>query len=320
MKKLVAILLALTLILACFSACSKSEETEKEDGKISIGVSVMTLENAIWAQTCTEIQEQCKAKGWDCTLLDCNSTAETQISQLENFISKGVDVIVVNPTDQAALEGVMKQAMDKGIKVISWDIDTDAADVCLLVSNYEVGYSIGEQAAKWIQANYDGKTEICVLDYPEAGTEVIKRADGIVDALTELVPESTIVARVSHEGSPSGGMAAMESVLQAHPNTRVVCSVGDGGAMGANEAMKAAGLSGSECGIFSADGTQEFLSKIIAGEPCKMSVQLDVPEDKAKVILDACDKLMKGEAIDHYLYTNVLVIDETNAKDYYTAE
>lgn len=112
----------------------------------------------------------------------------------------------------------------------------------------------------------------------------------------------------------------MESVLQAHPGTRVVCSVGDGGAMGANEALKAAGLSGDECGIFSADGTQEFLSKIIAGEPCKMSVQLDVPEDKANTILDACEKLISGETMDHYLYTNVLVIDGTNAQDYYTGE
>lgn len=313
MKKIVALLLALTLVLTCLTACGKSQ---KDDDTVSIGVSVMTLENAIWAQTCTALQEQCKAKGWECTLLDCKSTAETQISQLENFISKNVDVIVVNPTDQAALETVMKQAMEKGIKVISWDIDTTAADICLLVSNYEVGRTIGEQAAKWINENYDGKTEICVLDYPEAGTEVIKRADGIVDALKEYAPESTVVARVSHEGSPSGGMAAMESVLQANPNTRVVCSVGDGGAMGANEAMKAAGLSGSECGIFSADGTEEFLSKIIAGEPCKMSVQLDVPEDKAEMILSACEKLLGGEEVDRYMYTNVLVIDGTNASDY----
>ena len=70
----------------------------------------------------------------------------------------------------------------------------------------------------------------------------------------------------------------------------------------------------------SADGTQEFLSKIIAGEPCKMSVQLDVPEDKANTILDACEKLISGETMDHYLYTNVLVIDGTNAQDYYTGE
>ena len=170
MKKIVSLFLALMFVLMCFTACASKQiptqdttqdtaqdttqdtardaaQNTAKDDKIAIGVSVMTLENAIWAQTCTAIQEQCKAKGWECTLLDCKSTAETQISQIENFISKGVDAIVVNPTDQAALEGVMKQAMDQGIKVISWDIDTDAADVCLLVSNYEVGYTIGQQAA-----------------------------------------------------------------------------------------------------------------------------------------------------------------------------
>ena len=155
MKKFVSLLLALMFVLTCFTACASKQTPAQDsaqdtatDDKISIGVSVMTLENAIWAQTCTAIQEQCKAKGWECTLLDCKSTAETQISQIENFISKGVDAIIVNPTDQAALEGVMKQAMDAGIKVISWDIDTDAADVCLLVSNYDVGYTIGEQDRK----------------------------------------------------------------------------------------------------------------------------------------------------------------------------
>ena len=51
-----------------------------------------------------------------------------------------------------------------------------------------------------------------------------------------------------------------------------------------------------------------------------MSVQLDVPEDKANTILDAYEKLISGETMDHYLYTNVLVIDGTNAQDYYTGE
>lgn len=296
------------------------ESTDTEDSDVSIGITVMTLANTIWAETCTSIEQECAARGWDCTVVDCSSTAQTQITQVENFIQKGVDAIVINPTDQAALESVMKEAMEAGIKVVSWDIDTDAADTCLLVSNYDVGYEIGSQAAAWINENLDGKAEVCILDYPEAGAEVIKRADGIAAAIADNAPESEIVAQVSHQGSADGGMQAMENVLQAHPNCRVVCSVGDGGAMGANEALKAAGITGDQAGIFSADGTEEFLSKIAANEPCKMSVLLDIPTDKAQMIVNTVDSLLKGEEVEQYLYTNVQVIDKTNLDEYYTAE
>lgn len=214
----------------------------------------------------------------------------------------------------------MKQAMDAGIKVISWDIDTTAADACLLVDNYNVGYEIGTQAAEWIKANQDGKAEVCILDYPEAGAEVIKRADGIGDAIKELAPDSKVVAQVSHQGSADGGMQAMENVLQSNSDCRVVCSVGDGGAMGANEAMKAAGIKGEEAGIFSADGTTEFLSKIAAGEPCKMSVLLDDPISKAEVITSTLDKLVKGEEVEKNIYTNVKVINQENLSEFYSGK
>lgn len=324
MKKKLSLLMTAAL-LACMvmSGCSggggetDSKKEKGTDDEISIGVTVMTLANTIWAETCTAIEDNCKDNGWKCTVVDCSSTAQTQITQVENFIQKGVDAIVINPTDQAALETVMKEAMDAGIKVLSWDIDSDAADCCLLVDNYNVGYEIGRQAADWIEKNLDGKAEVCILDYPEAGAEVIKRADGINDAIKELSPNSKVVAQVSHQGSTDGGMQAMENVLQSNPNCRVVCSVGDGGAMGANEALKAAGIKGSEAGIFSADGTTEFLSKIAAGEPCKMSILLDDPLSKAESITSTVDKLLKGEKVEKDLYTNVQVIDESNLEEYY---
>ncbi len=324
MKKKLSVLIVIAM-LGCLvmSGCSMGNESKntdkekKEDGKVSIGVTIMTLANTIWAETCTAIEDDCKEKGWDCTIVDCSSTAQTQITQVENFIQKGVDAIVINPTDQAALETVMKEAMDAGIKVLSWDIDTDAADCCLLVDNYNVGYEIGSQAADWIEKNLDGKSEVCILDYPEAGAEVIKRADGITKAIEEKSPDSKIVAQVSHQGSTDGGMQAMENVLQSNPDCRVVCSVGDGGAMGANEALKAAGIKGEEAGIFSADGTTEFLSKIAAGEPCKMSVLLDDPISKAEIIVSTLDKLLKDEEMEKNIYTNVQVIDQENLDEYY---
>lgn len=325
MKRRLSFLLVIVMITGmmmtgCTMGDSGSKEKKKEksaDGKISIGVTVMTLANTIWAETCTAIESNCKENGWDCTIVDCSSTAQTQITQVENFIQKDVDAIVINPTDQTALEAVMKQAIDAGIKVISWDIDTDAADACLLVDNYNVGYEIGTQAAEWIKETQGGKAEVCVLDYPEAGAEVIKRADGITEAIKDLAPESKIVAQVSHQGSADGGMQAMENVLQSNPNCRVVCSVGDGGAMGANEAMKAAGIKGEEAGIFSADGTTEFLSKIAAGEPCKMSILLDDPISKAKVITSTLDKLVNDEKVEKNIYTNVTVINKDNLSEYY---
>lgn len=150
-KKVVACLMA-TMMVFGLAGCGSSSEPAATDGAaeteapteesapaeeaaggetsgLKIGLAVQTLSNQVWAQQAERIQQDAKEDGNEVTVVDCKENANTQIDQLENFVSSGVDVIIVNPVDPAAIEEVCKEAREAGVLVMSWDEEMTNADI-----------------------------------------------------------------------------------------------------------------------------------------------------------------------------------------------
>ena len=87
------------------------------DGK-KIGITIQSLENAYWAGVMTALQEVLEANGAKVTIVACDDSSATQIGQIENFVSSKCDLIMVHPSDAAAVEDTCKEARDAGIKVM----------------------------------------------------------------------------------------------------------------------------------------------------------------------------------------------------------
>ena len=108
-----------------------------------------------------------------------------------------------------------------------------------------------------------------------------------------------------------------ESFLQSYPNIKVVACIGDGSAIGVNEAVKASGKASADFGIFAADATEEACDKIIKPEePFRASVSLGTPEQLANQVYDICMKLVNGEPLDAKIYREFKVVNEANVEDY----
>ena len=102
-------------------------------------MTVQDLSNQIWSGSCASLKKLVEADGGAMTYLDCKSNASSQIQQIENFISKKVDVIIVHPADKNAVETVLAQARAAGIKVFCWDEDIANSDINWLIDNYALG-------------------------------------------------------------------------------------------------------------------------------------------------------------------------------------
>ena len=152
-KKAVGFLMAAVMVLglaACSSGASEPEEVSSTETTaegesntdaqgstgLKIGLAVQTLSNQVWAQQAERIQQDAEADGNEVTVVDCKENANTQIDQLENFISSGVDAIIVNPVDAAAIEEVCKEAREAGVLVMSWDEEMENSDINWLIDNY----------------------------------------------------------------------------------------------------------------------------------------------------------------------------------------
>lgn len=330
-KRIMALMLLGVMVVALFAGCNVKQpeeasapaatEEEVKDDPFKVGITIQSLENSYWAGVFGEVELLLKEKGWDYTILACNDNSATQIQQIENFITNDVDLIMVHPSDPNAIEDYLKRARDAGIKVMSWDDSMTNTDLNWILDNTELGYVIGNEAAKFINAHYttDNKAEVAIMNYPQTPI-LLERETGIINALEEVAADKFEVVAQQPALDAQTALANMETILQAHPEMNIVCSIGAGGDIGANEAFmtKTGGEIPENMGIFSADATLQQLEAIVNAEATRASVGFEGSNKKTAIaVVDLYERLMNGETFpDHDLVRPLLVIDDANAADY----
>ena len=310
MKKLLLGLLAVAASLT-FVSCNRGGDGDQT----KVGMTVQDLSNPTWSGYCRAIKKEIEANGGDLNFVSCDSNASKQITQIENFVARGMDVIIVHPADPEGIENACKEARAAGVKIISWDDDIKNADTRWLIDNKALGEVVGKQAAEFINEKHNGKADVAILNYPQLPV-LLARGNGIEDALKSDAPNAKVVAKTSAI-NPDEGISKMETIFQSKPNVKVVCCIGGGGSVGANEAAKAAGKIGDDFGIFAVDATQPELQAIKDGEGVRMSVIVTgTNEDVAKEVSGFVMKLAAGEELEPKIYREVIPVTIDNVDKY----
>jgi ribose transport system substrate-binding protein len=315
MKKVITLLLAVAISFGAFANGQQDSDTFR------VGVTIQSLENSYWAGVFGEVEEEMKAKGWEYTILSCKDSSATQIQQIENFITNQVDLIMVHPSDPNALEDYLATARDQGIRVMCWDDKMKNTDVNWVLDNTKLGYTIGTAAAEFINEHYStsDKAQVAVMNYPQTPI-LLERETGILTALEELSGGKFDVIAQQPALDAATALSNMESIFQANPDTKVVCSIGAGGDIGANEAFmtRFGGNVPAEVGIFSADATEQQLQSIVNGEASRASVGFEGSNKKtAQAVVALYERLLNGEEFaDQNIYRNLMIIDAETAGTY----
>lgn len=300
MKKILATLLALVMVLS-LAACGQKapndegDSQENADGAYKIGITVGDLSNPIWAEVCGEAQKRAESYGCKADVVACNNDAATQISQVENFITEGVDAIIIGAADAASMDDVCKKAMDAGIVVMAYGIHLNNRTTSLTNDNPGAGKLIGELAGEFINENYDGSAEVGLITYYE-NAECLERGNAMIDALAATAPNAKIVQECSTCVADEA-MTYVETWLQSNPNMKVIMSIGDGGGIGANQAVKAAGKA-EGFGIFAVDGTIEALQLMCNGDPIKAEVAFGAGWQLGDQMIDVCYAALTEESFE----------------------
>ena len=153
MKKIIACVLSM-LLVASLVGCSKPNENEGGDVNggteetVKIGVSMPTQSLQRWNQDGSNMKADLEKAGYSVDLQYAgDNDIPTQVSQIENMISSGVEVLVIAAIDGSALTEVLKGAVDKDIPVISYDrliMNSEAIRYYATFDNYKVGTIQGE--------------------------------------------------------------------------------------------------------------------------------------------------------------------------------
>lgn len=154
MKHFRLVVLALTMVLA-LTGCKKTDVRQEEvenvkEKKIEIGMSFDSFVIERWQRDRDVFVSTARDYGAEVNVQTANGEIGEQISQIEYFIDKGVDVIVIVPIDSDALAEVVQKAKKAGVKVICYDriIRNAGADLYISFDNEKVGKLMAEEIYK----------------------------------------------------------------------------------------------------------------------------------------------------------------------------
>ncbi len=320
LKKLFITLVLVLLLSLMTSGCSKKEVAPDEDTFV-IGITIQSLENSYWSGVFGEVEKLMQAKGWEYTLLSCNDNPAVQTEQIESFTASRVDLIMVHPSDPDAIEESLKEAREAGIKVMSWDDILVNSDVNWVLDNTQLGYTIGETAAEFIIEHYseDNKAHVAVMNYPQTPI-LLERENGILTALEESAGGKYVIADRKPAIEVSDALKNMDEILEADPEVKIVCSIGAGGNIGANQYFVIAteGNIPDDMGVFSADSTERQLETIVNGEATRAIVGFEGSNKKtAEAAVDLFGRLLNDERFSaRNIVRPLIVIDSANAAEY----
>lgn len=183
-KKVLTGTLAAAMTTSMMTGFVMAEET-KENSDITIAYVTSALTTQIFRDQVTALEDYCKEIGVNFVYTAQEDEAK-QLEACDNYISMGVDCLMVHVTNVDMFADTMKACQEAGIPWFSYDTKMEGDDAYYGWNNYDLGYAIGENAAAWVNENF-GEGDVVYAasnNYPSAAF-LVTREQGYKDALDE---------------------------------------------------------------------------------------------------------------------------------------
>jgi ribose transport system substrate-binding protein len=182
-------------------------------------------------------------EGFKVVVSDAAQDNSKQVADVENFLSQGIDLLIISPNEAKPLTAVVKKAYDQGVPVIVLDrkVEGDAYTAFIGADNVAIGRAAGEFFAKTLLPQGGKIAEISGL---AGSTPAAERAQGFREGVASN-PNIEIVVSQSGEWLREKGQAVMDAILKAYPDIVAVYSHNDPMAEGAYLAAKSVGKENS---------------------------------------------------------------------------
>ncbi|MCM5553233.1 substrate-binding domain-containing protein [Pleomorphomonas sp. NRK KF1] len=255
-----------------------------------IGASLLTQQHPFYIELADAMKAEATAKDVKLEVAIANQDLNKQLADVEDFIVKGVDVIVLSPVDSKGVKAVIEKAQKAGIKVITVDVPASGVDVTSYIGtdNYTGGVKAGELMAKEL----GDKGKVAIIDYPTVQS-VVNRIDGFKKAIgehkdIEIVAQQTGITRAE-------ALAAAQNMLQANPDIQGIFGFGDDAALAAAVAVKSAGLE-NQVKVIGFDGMEEARNAVDTN-PVMVGVIQQFPGEMGKQAVDTAIDVIAGKDV-----------------------
>jgi inositol transport system substrate-binding protein len=306
-----------TLLAAGFGALMTT--TAMADG---IGVSMALFDDNFLTVLRNGIQTQADAAGLKVQIEDAQNDVAKQLDQINNFIASGVTAIIVNPVDTSATQAMSDAAAAANIPLVyvnrqPINVDTLPDNQAFVASN-EVDSGTLEtiEICAQLKAAGKDKANVYVMMGELSNQAAVQRTADIHDVMAagKCAVELTIIDEQTANWSRDQAQSLMTNWLSAGTAFDGVIANNDEMAIGAIQAMKAAGIDMATVVVGGIDATQDALAAMQAGD-LDVTVFQNAAGQGAGA-LDAATKLAAGEAVEQKVYIPFELVTPANVADY----
>lgn len=259
------------------------------------------------------IRDAAADAGAEVIVTNANAELPKQISDIQEMINQGIDILVVAPVNSDGLTPALDTASEAGVPVVTIDrkvTDTSCEDyLTFLGSDF---YVQGQRAADELAAVTDEEANVAVLLGPSGNNVTDGRRDGFVEQVEEKYPDINIVAEQTANASRDEGQTVTAQLLQTNPEIDAVYAFNDESGLGAMRAVQEAGLKpGEDVKIVSVDGTRNAVQAIVDGT---YNAVIESNPRFGPLVFETLQKFYDGEAIPEDIIISDGVYTEENAE------
>lgn len=308
------ILTKLIIILFLISGLSGCNQTSEKKKSNKIAVVISTLNNPWFVVLGESAAARARELGYEAQIFDSQNNSAKEAEHFDNIIAMGYDAILFNPTDADGSVQNVKRAKEAGIPTFCMDREInsrDAATTQLLSDSFTGCVKLGQYFVR--QMNKKGNyVEILGL---VGDNNTWNRSKGFHSVVDEF-PDLKMVAQQSADFDRNKAMDVMETIMQANPDIDAVFCGNDAMALGAYQAVLAAGKA-DKVKIFGFDGSDDAINGIAEGKIAATVMQF--PVLMARTSADLADEYIKGKR-DFSTKTpvEVVLITSENVSKYQT--
>ncbi len=293
----IALLFGLPFTLA--PACTRGE-TPKATGKPRIALVLKTLNSPFFIDMQRGAEEAARKADVELVVqaAEREIDVEKQMQIVENLIQTGVSALAITPSGSREIVPAIAKANAAGIPVIVVDTRVDAAAAAeagiklatfVGSDNSEGGRLAGEHLAKITS----GKAKVAILEGIPGHETGDSRLRGFKEAIKDL-PGLSIVASQPANWERDLGFNVFQNMMQAHPEIDAVFACNDMMALGAVEAIAAAGKAG-KIKVVGFDAVEDARKAIDGGAIAASVAQF--PSEMGRVAVESAVRLLKGETV-----------------------
>lgn len=310
---IISLLAIMSLLVGCTQQATTEETEEAASSAIKVGVSIANFNDTFLTYMTDGMKEYAASLGGDVevTYVDAKEDTATQLAQVENFITQGMNAIVVVPVDTAATDPITAAAKEANTPLVYVNrLPANLPDDVVFVGSDSIDAGLFQM--QYIVDKLGGKGNVVIMMGKLDNEAALQRTAG-VEQIAADYPDIKITKKDTANWSREEGLTLMENWLSTGDQIDAVASNNDDMALGAIQAIEAAGLLGKII-VGGTDATPDALAAMKEGK-----LDVTVFQDAAGQgggAIKAAVALARGEAVEYRVMIPYVLVTPENYEDF----